>query len=209
MHVYISGPMTGLPDSNREAFRQAAFHWRENTYDVCNPVDIYVPDGSSWETYLREDLKALLNCTAIAMLPGWEQSRGARVEHLIAVILDMPVFDAITMAALDVPPKLLDQPSVKVVTESLVDAAQRLVKTDRQRNYDHPLDNFTRIAQIWSVILKTGITPDQVALCMIGLKLARESYSHTEDNLVDTIGYTLCLDMLRTERERRALESHT
>ena len=64
----------------------------------------------------------------------------------------------------------------------------------RHASYDTPERNFSRIADIWSAILNAHITPEQVALMMIGVKLAREAYSHQRDNLVDLIGYTLCLE---------------
>ncbi len=66
--------------------------------------------------------------------------------------------------------------------------------TDRHQKNDIPERNFSRIADIWSAILNAHITPEQVALMMIGVKLAREAYSHQRDNLVDLIGYTLCLE---------------
>jgi hypothetical protein len=65
---------------------------------------------------------------------------------------------------------------------------------DRHKKNDIPERNFARIAQCWSAILDTPVTPEQVGLMMVGLKLVREAYSHQADNLVDIVGYTLCLD---------------
>ena len=49
-----------------------------------------------------------------------------------------------------------------------------------------------RIADLWSVILDKKVEPEQVALCMIALKIARlmESPDHT-DSWQDIIGYTM------------------
>ena len=33
---------------------------------------------------MRADLRALLGCDAVYMLPGWRGSRGATVEHAVA-----------------------------------------------------------------------------------------------------------------------------
>ena len=41
---------------------------------------------------MRHDLALLLGCDAIAMLPGWERSRGAWLERLIAEALGLPVW---------------------------------------------------------------------------------------------------------------------
>jgi hypothetical protein len=73
----------------------------------------------------------------------------------------------------------------------LINKAYQVVNGEREENYGHPALNFTKIAKIWSGVLDVDVTPAQVALCMQGVKLARESHSHKEDNLVDGIGYWL------------------
>ena len=66
------------------------------------------------------------------------------------------------------------------------------VVKDRGESYGSILDNHTRIARLWSVLLKIDVTPEQVALCMIALKQARlmETPDHT-DSWQDIIGYTM------------------
>mgnify|MGYP003555439623 CR=1 FL=1 len=41
----------------------------------------------TWASYMREDLKAMLECDSIFMLPGWENSQGAKIEHRLATQL--------------------------------------------------------------------------------------------------------------------------
>lgn len=74
--------------------------------------------------------------------------------------------------------------------EEILKEAIHLTKTDRQKNYGTPLVNHQRIAAIWSVILEKEITPSQVALCMVGVKLARlvETPDH-QDSFVDGCAY--------------------
>lgn len=91
--------------------------------------------------------------------------------------------------------------------ETILEEAQRLITGDRNRTYDHPLDNFQRIADIWSVVLGIKVTAEQVGLCMVGVKLAREAYMPKRDNLVDGAGYFGTVQMVIEERERRAAES--
>lgn len=74
--------------------------------------------------------------------------------------------------------------------------ANGLVFGDRNADYGHPLKDFTRQATIWSQILGINVTPKQVALCMVGTKIAREINRPKDDNLVDLVGYALCYTRL-------------
>jgi len=62
---------------------------------------------------------------------------------------------------------------------------------ERGEEYGSPLDNFSRIARLWSVILDTDITPLQAALCMDAVKTARLCTTPEHwDSLVDKAGYS-------------------
>lgn len=89
--LYISGPMTGIPEWNFPAFNAAADRLRGLGFDVVNPADGGAEEGKAWEAYLREDLRLLLDCDAVATLPGWRNSRGARLEVHVAESLGMDV----------------------------------------------------------------------------------------------------------------------
>ena len=71
----------------------------------------------------------------------------------------------------------------------LLDAAKAAV-ADRGKTYGTPRENHERIARIWSAILGFNVTPEEVVLCMIGVKQARliETPGH-EDSVVDIAGY--------------------
>ena len=85
----------------------------------------------------------------------------------------------------------------KDVDSTLVEEAVQLVSADRQAQYGHPLDNFQRIADLWSVILNIEVTPEQVALCMVQVKVSRELQNPKRDNIVDAIGYLLTYDTVQ------------
>ena len=64
----------------------------------------------------------------------------------------------------------------------------------REGIYGPPQELFTHIARRWSLVLGIDVSPAQVALCLIDLKLARlvRDPSHL-DSIVDVAGYAACL----------------
>lgn len=92
MTIYIAGPMTGLPEFNYPAFNNAAAALRVHCADVVSPTELHDGDTSRpYDYYLRLGLRALLDCDEIVLLPGWENSRGARLELAVAEALGMKV----------------------------------------------------------------------------------------------------------------------
>lgn len=91
MKIYIAGPMTGLPDYNYPLFDAAAIKLRAEEYEVECPSENDLPTGKEWHEYLRHAIKRLVDCDAVATLNGWEHSKGARLEVLIAERLGIPV----------------------------------------------------------------------------------------------------------------------
>ncbi len=90
MRVYLSGPMAGLPEHNFPAFHAHAAALRAQGYDVVNPAEIDNA-GKTWEGCLRTDLREMCTCDAIALMPGWEASKGANLELHVAHRLGMKV----------------------------------------------------------------------------------------------------------------------
>ena len=85
--VYISGPMTGIENLNKEAFDAAANFWLGSGFGVINPHNIAanLPADTSIRELLRADITAILDrADMICMLNGWEQSNGARMEYYLA-----------------------------------------------------------------------------------------------------------------------------
>ena len=97
----------------------------------------------------------------------------------------------------------LGHPSIMNDPRDIALYAAELVSGDRQDAYGHPLDNLTRASKIWAVILGCEVSAEQVALCMVGMKIAREVNQSKPDTVVDGIGYFLTLGMIQEERLRR------
>ena len=87
--------------------------------------------------------------------------------------------------------------------ENILDEAKRLVCGDRQASYGHPWFDFSRTGKMWAAILGIPfISPEQVALCMMAVKISRLCNSMKRDSMVDIAGYAATLQMVA---ERRAL----
>lgn len=68
---------------------------------------------------------------------------------------------------------------------------------DRGSRYSHPSVNFARIAAMWGPIFGMEVTPTQVGLAMIAVKLARLIQTpDDEDSLQDLAGYAATMQML-------------
>jgi hypothetical protein len=90
MKIYISGPMTGLKGFNYHTFNVAACRLRDKGFEVVNPAEINEP-GKAWLHCMREDIKAMMDCDTVLYLPGSENSRGAKIELVLAFQLGLDV----------------------------------------------------------------------------------------------------------------------
>jgi Domain of unknown function (DUF6378) len=72
---------------------------------------------------------------------------------------------------------------------SALDEAKQIVYNDRQAMYGDPLPSARRTAMMWSAVLGIEVTPQQVIMCMIMMKVSREIGGHNHDHIVDIAGY--------------------
>lgn len=91
MKLYVSGPMTGLPEFNYPAFHDAKARLLAAGYEVTSPADLPIRDDWEWVDYILIDIDAVFAVDGIATLDGWETSKGARIERRIAERRDIPV----------------------------------------------------------------------------------------------------------------------
>ncbi|MCG8294285.1 DUF4406 domain-containing protein [Pseudomonas entomophila] len=89
--IYISGPMTGLPELNYPAFNAVAELLRAEGFEVENPAENPEPECRSWTGYMRLALVQISRCEGLVLLPGWPDSKGARLELHIAQELGLRV----------------------------------------------------------------------------------------------------------------------
>lgn len=227
--IYVSGPMSGIVNFNYDAFNAVAEILRDAGYNVVNPAETDGGDQTkSWHDYMRADIQVIINeCDALVLLQDWANSPGACVEVNTARAIGIPVWDISEVGihvennepdpdfyAIDHPlapdavkrPEIIDINTVGEAPtfETILDEAKSLVYGERQGIYDHPLDNFRRIAEMWSTYLGIPITEEQHAVCMVLVKVARlMNTPQHRDSIVDIAGYMQTYAMLQEERDKR------
>ena len=94
MKIYLAGPMRGYPEHNFPAFNAAADKLRAEGHQVFNPADTGNPHGWTIRDFMSVDLAWICNhADAVALLPGWEMSTGARAEHATAKAIGIKVIE--------------------------------------------------------------------------------------------------------------------
>ena len=119
MKLYISGKITGLTEQECElSFEKGEDYARSIGKDFINPFQAmktrywaskYLPlsmdgffnceaylisptDEDAWVKFMLADLAILMtSCDTIYMLKGWENSKGARIEHFTALEMGIQV----------------------------------------------------------------------------------------------------------------------
>lgn len=118
MKVYLAGPMSGIVQFNFPAFLVAAQSLRDQGIEVVSPAELDDPEtrdaamasedgsfgsgtvnGETWGDFLARDVKLIADdgIEAIVVLPGWERSRGARLETFVASLVDLPILEYPTL----------------------------------------------------------------------------------------------------------------
>lgn len=87
--VYIAGKVTGEEYENCvNKFKKRAEILRNQGYSVVNPMEI-IPPNTDWRTAMKICVNELIDCEYIYMLPGWRDSKGAKLEYQLAQELDL------------------------------------------------------------------------------------------------------------------------
>ncbi len=90
--IYLSGAISGRPiDEARQQFAEAETKLQKWGFEVLNPFNNGLIETAPWGDHMKADIKMLLAADAVYMLDGWVDSKGARLENIIAGALDMPI----------------------------------------------------------------------------------------------------------------------
>lgn len=107
MKIYLSGPITGQVDGNREAFATSKKILELRGWEVINPYDTNPAEEEAEEAanraagnlyseaywkLLAKDVTTIGKVEGIIFLPGWENSKGARLEAYVGILRGLPVW---------------------------------------------------------------------------------------------------------------------
>lgn len=110
---YLAGPMSHIPQFNYPTFFRVAKALRAEGYNVLSPAEqdspeqleiiLASPDGNigaidkevgTWGDFLSHDVKLIADKVGgIVFLPGWQQSRGARLEGYVGLTCGHPFME--------------------------------------------------------------------------------------------------------------------
>lgn len=192
----------------------------------------------SFDTYMRHDLKSILEwCDTIVVLPGWEKSPGSVLEvavgaalgHAILAFMDredrgfglesaLPVHETdrerlsflLGIGAYANQPATGPEPLTTwaEADEQLLKEADRIVNSDRQRTYGHPITHHTATAAMWSAYLtrvndehEVIVRPQDVSILMVLDKASRIGGGDKVDNALDIAGYAQVHAKVRARQE--------
>lgn len=109
--IYLAGPMRGIKDFNFPLFHATAAELRKQGHEVFNPAEhdenVYgvgfnksengffgdIPFFNIRSALLFDLMELIQNCDTIALLPGWENSSGAKAEYWAAKAIGLKVIE--------------------------------------------------------------------------------------------------------------------
>jgi Domain of unknown function (DUF4406) len=93
--IYLAGKISYLPINEvKSKFLTYKTSLESLGHEVISPFDNW-ESGKSWEEYMMIGLAKLFTCDSIFLIPGWESSKGARIELAVSRELKHEVYDSI------------------------------------------------------------------------------------------------------------------
>ena len=202
--VYLAGPMTGIPEFNFPAFHAAAFDLRDRGIEVFSPAEKDLEDGfdpqkdkaSPLAHYMQDDLPAVCRSDAVVCLPGWQRSKGARLETMVAHYLEIPV-----LTYPDLTP--VRHPSSARFHALLQEAAA--LHDQKQADYGSDSDPFAnvRASEDWGIASWVGALVrlnDKVQRLKAFARKGSLQNESAQDSMVDIAVYALIAHVLYDEQ---------
>ena len=87
---------------------------------------------------------------------------------------------------------------------NILEEANKIVNVrseEKERMYGDFEQGMTKAAKLASIMTNKNINTNDMYLCMVALKLSRQSYNHKEDNLLDAVAYLGSLNNYLSKQE--------
>ena len=96
-----------------------------------------------------------------------------------------------------------------MISQEILKEANNLIGGNRNDDYGDKLTNHQNIAALWSIFLRKTITPHDVAMCMVLVKVARLMHAHKKDSYLDLAAYAAIAGEIeaRTNKDNQSFES--
>jgi hypothetical protein len=159
--IYISGPMSGMPNWNFDLFNKVDALLREQGYEhIFNPATLE-GEEHDWVKCMKRDISIMCqnDVNAVVLLDGWTESKGATMEIYMARAFDMGTFiyneDKNTIEPIEIEKlDLLYSDKKKVITdEEWQQMAEYSTSTEKNKSKDIPLKKKTTEANKFESIL--------------------------------------------------------
>ena len=93
MKYYLSGAITSQPDfKNYFKKYEDELHYY-GIKDIFNPAATHWPKDVKWEVCMKFDIKILMDCDCLVLLPNWEKSKGANLETYLCRKLGIRIIE--------------------------------------------------------------------------------------------------------------------
>lgn len=144
MLIYLAGPYSSDPKGNTERAAKIAAHLWQQGHVVISPhnnshaVDELSGHVIPYDTWLKGDLEILERCDVLAIMPGWENSDGTKVEINHALRRGLPIWEVVGFVDDRVPVFTYHERTefIKIVAGYRWHQRQALnIFIDRQRKY--------------------------------------------------------------------------
>ena len=194
--IYLASPYSHCPLGHEIAFTSACVKVAELYQlgkDVFSPIVHSHPIAKygglnpvDHEFWMRRDRWFMDKCDRLLVmtLAGWKESRGVQEEIEYFEAQNKPVDHC-------------DPP----IPENVLQEAMRITSGDRDGDYGHPAEHWSRTVGAINANYGTHFKPRDWGMFMIFDKIAREQNRPKRDNLVDIVGYARCIEKV-DERTR-------
>lgn len=208
MLIYIAGLYTkGDIDANISAARKVAIEvWESGNWALCphlNTAHFEQDCRASYEDYMAGDLRMIATCDAILMLPSWQESNGAKIEHEYAKSIGLPIYYYPDQTALQRHPTEIRAPQQ---ARAFLETVMQMYRVHLDKNADYSPANIMGAGEIgvmtrlWDKIARlmnlTGFRFVIAEPATFASPSAPKNES-IEDNLIDAAVYPIIWKLLR------------